>query len=300
LDDAGTLHNPGFFSIGAGTETRNYFTRPKTRPDTNIRYQQRTDVLFSASFFRNNYYRTRFVNDFGKSEDIPYGVNLTFTGGYEFGEFFDRPYLGFSASAGDFLPKSGYFFFMAEAGSFIQNRQWQQGLFTFRSRYFSDLWQLSKNYNYRLFSHLSYTAGINRFENEKMFVLNQYKSHNYDLFKFDGNQQFNMSFGVTTFTPWYFYGFRFAVDLFLDATLIGPADKSVFNNRLYSGIGIGFKIKNEDLAFNTLQFRFLIFPTIQEGKSHFGFIGGNRFNGDFDDFITNRLRLIPYEYYYEF
>lgn len=294
------LHNPDFFSVGAGVETKNYFSRPKTRPDTNIRYQQRTDVLLSVGFFRNNYYRTRFVNDFGKTEDIPYGMRLNVTAGYELGEFFDRPYLGISASAGNFLPGSGYFYFLAEAGSFIHERQWQQGLFNFRARYFSELWQFKENYNYRLFSQVSYSVGLNRYENEKMFLLNQYKSRNYDLYKFDGNQQINFNVGVTTFTPWYFYGFRFAVDVFMDATLIGPAEKSIFDNRLYSGIGIGFKIKNEDLAFGTFQFRLMIFPTIQDGQSHFGFMGGNHLQTGFGDFIPGQLRLIPYDYYYAF
>jgi hypothetical protein len=294
------LNNPDFFSVGAAVETKNYFTRPKTRPDTNIRYQQRTDMLFSVSFFRNNYYRTRFVNDFGKTEDIPYGMRLSLTAGYEFGEFFDRSYMGASASAGNFLAGSGYFFFLAEAGSFIHNRQWEQGLFTLRLRYFSDLWQFKENYNYRLFSQISYTAGLNRYENEKMFLLNQYKSRNYDLYKFDGNQQMNLNVGITTFTPWYFYGFRFAVDVFVDATLIGSAEKSIFDNQLYSGIGIGFKVKNEDLAFGTFQFRFMFFPTIQDGQSHLGFMTGNHLLTNFDDFISDRLRLIPYDYYYAF
>jgi len=293
-------HNPVFLSSGAAIETRNYFERPKTRPDTNIRYQDRADILFSVGFFRNNYYRTRYVNDFGKTEDIPYGMNLTLTGGYEWGEFFDRPYMGLSVSAGNFLTGKGYYFFLAEAGSFVQDRQWKQGLVTFRSSYFSDLWQFKEKYNYRLFSQISYTAGLNRYENEKMFLLNQYKSRNYDLYKFDGNQQLNLNLGVTTFTPWYFYGFRFAVDLFLCSTLIGPGDKSIFDNQMYSGIGIGFKIKNEDLAFNTLQFRFMIFPTVQDGRGHFGVLGGTNMQTRFDDFQSGKPRIIPNDYYYAF
>ncbi len=295
------LNNPSTYVVIAGSYLgKNFFDRPTTSIDTNIRYQNRTDFLASFSFLRNNYYQTRYINSFGITEDVPYGLNLTLTGGYELGELFNRPYGGASFSAGNFITNIGYFYMNCQAGSFLMDNELKQGLFSFETMYFTNLFKIKERYKSRISFWSYYAVGLNRYNNEKMFVLNLYRSQRYDLYKFEGNQQLNLSTGITTFTPWYLYGFQFAYELFFETTLVGQSNKSVFKNRLYSGIGLGMKIKNESLVFETIDIRFVYFPVVEFGESHFGFWISIKPTNVFNDFEAEKPKIIPYELYYNF
>ncbi len=188
----------------------------------------------------------------------------------------------------------------AQAGSIFLDNELKQGLFSFETRYFSNLLKIKKRYNSRINVWGFYATGINRFNNEKMFVLNLFRSHAYNLYKFEGNQQLNTCLGITTFTPWYLYGFRFAYELFFETTQIGPSNKSVFKNRMYSGIGLGVKIKNEDLVFETIELGFVFFPVVRQDDSHLRFWVTIKPTGIFKGFEAEKPKIIPYQLYYNY
>jgi len=48
--------------------------------------------------------------------------------------------------------------------------------------------------------------------------------------------------------------------LFVDAGLINKKNKILAESPVYSGIGAGIRIKNENLVFNTIQLRFSFYP----------------------------------------
>ena len=56
--------------------------------------------------------------------------------------------------------------------------------------------------------------------------------------------------------------FRFLFFGFGDLGLIGPENRSIFSNKLYSGIGIGVRVRNENLVFKTFQIKFAFYPTV--------------------------------------
>ncbi|HZK07112.1 MAG TPA: hypothetical protein VFC92_02830 [Bacteroidales bacterium] len=276
-----------------------YLLRPTTRRDTNIRYQHRADFLGSISFVRNDYYQSKYIYGFGITEDIPYGFNLTLTAGYELAEFFNRPYGGISLSAGDYLDKFGYLYMLAEAGAFIDDHQLRQGLFNFSTHYFSNRFKFSEKYNTRLQFRMYYSAGINRYRNEKMYVQNLNQMGGLKLYKFDGNQQLNITTGMVTYTPWIIYGFQFALELFYEASLAGPANRPIYNNKLYSGIGVGVLIKNENLVFQTLEIKLSWFPHPADGNA-FMAQTNSRPRGEFQSFEATKPHIIPYDFYYDF
>ncbi|MCK9269572.1 MAG: hypothetical protein WC271_13380 [Bacteroidales bacterium] len=276
-----------------------YYDRPVTRVDTNIRYQHRTDFLGSISFVRNDYYQSKYIYGFGITEDIPYGFNLTLTAGYELAEFFNRPYGGISVSAGKYFHRFGYLYALAEAGSFIDDHQLKQGLFNFSTHYFTNLFNLTERYNTRFLFSTYYSVGINRYHNEKMYVQNLNQMRGLELYKFDGNQQLNFNTSVVTYTPWKIYGFQFAMTLFWEASLAGPAYRSIFNNKLYSGIGTGILIKNENLVFQTLMIKLSWYPNPADGNA-FSAQANSRPRGEFRSFEATKPHIIPYDFYYDF
>ena len=60
--------------------------------DHNRRFHDRTLLLSSVSFTRSNFRKGRLVFGYGQTEDVPYGILATLTGGAEIGEFDTRGY----------------------------------------------------------------------------------------------------------------------------------------------------------------------------------------------------------------
>lgn len=54
--------------------------------------------------------------------------------------------------------------------------------------------------------------------------------------------------------------------------LVGPENRSVFSNKLYSGIGLGIRIRNENLVFKTFQIRFAYYPTVPNDMGQFYYL----------------------------
>ncbi|MGM0408327.1 MAG: hypothetical protein ACQERU_10095, partial [Bacteroidota bacterium] len=49
-------------------------------------------------------------------------------------------------------------------------------------------------------------------------------------------------------------------------------NKSVFRNQLYSGVGLGVRVRNENLVFKTFQIKFAFYPTIPTDMNRLYFL----------------------------
>nr|NQU89328.1 hypothetical protein [Bacteroidota bacterium] len=288
-------HSPDFLALASSFTCQTF----SERPDTNIQFQNRSDLLASLTFVRNNYYQSRYVNNFGITEDIPYGLNVALTGGYEYGGFFDRTYLGLSTSTGNYLKNFGYIYAQFEIGSFIRNKQFEQGLITAGVSYYSKLVQNKTKYKSRLIVLALYTAGINRYENEELHILNDYSFKGLSRDSITGNKRLSFSAEIITYTPWYFYGFQFAFNGFVDIGIVGSSNSSLLENKFYSGIGAGLKVRNESLVFETIQFTFTFYPIVPEGSKHIHFELVTKPKVYFPNFEATKPLILPYKYYYQ-
>ncbi|MEP6595636.1 MAG: hypothetical protein ABJA71_06800, partial [Ginsengibacter sp.] len=59
------------------------------------KYANLSGVLGSLTFYRQNFYKTQYIYGFGRSEDIPEGLNLTLTAGYTKKQNRLRSFIGF-------------------------------------------------------------------------------------------------------------------------------------------------------------------------------------------------------------
>ena len=63
------------------------------------------------------------------------------------------------------------------------------------------------------------------------------------------------------FSPVNFYGFRFAIFGFADAGVLFGLNEPVMKGEFVSVIGLGLRIRNDNLILNTFQIRIGFFPT---------------------------------------
>jgi hypothetical protein len=65
-----------------------------------------------------------------------------------------------------------------------------------------------------------------------------------------------------SYPPWNFIGFRFGPYLSYSLGLLADAKTPFRKSRVYSQIGLGVLIKNENLVFNTFQISISFYPSI--------------------------------------
>ena len=130
------------------------------------------------------------------------------------------------------------------------------------ANYYSPLvnWGLAK---IRQFVNFNYTAGVNRFNTieERLDISNEgIRGVRSDSLK--GVRKLVLNVETVLFSRASIAGFRIAPYLFGDFGIVNFNEKSFFVGPIYSGFGLGFRFRNENLTFNTFQVRFGIYPNI--------------------------------------
>jgi hypothetical protein len=238
---------------------KTYYTKPATTESSMYEFHDKTIVLGTAALTRQGYFRSNLIYSFGRTEDIPFGLMLQVIAGMEFGDFHNRPYLGSRISHGTYLWKLGYLYNRIEIGGFYFSNAFEQGVLGITSKYFTHIIRTGR-FKYRIFANVNYKIGIRRFDDEFISIENKngIPGLRSDLLK--GAQKLTLNMEMNAFTPYYFYGFRFVFFGSVDLGLIGPDNKMIFSNNLYSGIGIGVRLRNERLVFNTFQIKLSYYP----------------------------------------
>lgn len=245
--------------IGARYINNNVFSHPFILPESFYSLQRYKIFLASAALSIQKYTKTNLIYGYGRTEDIPYGALLKATVGREFNEFKQRTYLGGELSYGRASNSLGYFYVYGGLSTYLNKSYTEQGLLTFGLNYFSNLIILG-NSKVRNFVYLHYTRGFGRYSNECL----QFGTDNgFAGFKNDsitGTQKFSVSLESVLFSPVNLYGFRFAFFGFSDFSFLSGTAENLGTGYTLSSIGLGIRIRNDNLVFNTLQIRIGYFP----------------------------------------
>lgn len=239
----------------------NYFRQPQVSESLLYKYQTRTDFLGSISIARQAFVQSRLIYGFGKPEDIPYGMLLSATAGYEIGEFISRPYIGLNFASGSYIDNLGFYYQNIQFGSFIHNGI-EQGTISLTGKYFTRLLNPIGRYKYRFFAKVNYKIGLNRYADEHITLSNGNGIRGLSSDSLKGNQVIYFNLENDCYTPQKILGFRFVYFLFLDAGIINNNYDNLFRNKLFTGFGIGVRIRNENLVFNTIQIRLAYYPAL--------------------------------------
>ena len=223
----------------------------------NRKYQNHTFWLSSIGLSEIRYFKGRNIFGYGKPEDIPYGYMFEMFGGIDFVNGNNIPYIGAKFGKGIVTDKSGVVFGNINAGGFWKNDGVSEGVIDFQLLYISPLYFL-KRFKLRQFLSIESTMGFNQVKYDSIhvndsFIRGMNSDHVY------GKNRMAVNIETICFTPWYLYGFEFALYTFADIGFIGK-DVNFLHNRFYSGIGVGLRVGNEYLAFGGLQLRLAYYP----------------------------------------
>ena len=248
--------------IGARYTNNNVFDRPVILPDSYYYLQKYKIYLASGAFSIQKYYKTNLIYGYGRTEDIPYGGLFRVTIGREFNEFNDfrkRTYLGAEIAFSKSSKNLGYFYTSAGFATYLKGDQTEQGLLSLSMKYFSNLIFVGNNM-IRNFVNIDYTRGFDRYTDEFLKFRNDNGLSGFKNDSIRGKQRLSVSLESVFFSHVNLYGFRIAFFGFADFSFLSGTNEILRDGNAISGIGLGIRIRNDNLVFNTFQIRLGFFP----------------------------------------
>ncbi len=269
------INSPNYFNrstIGIIGQViiNNYFNLPDSIKSESY-YLPNIYFFGGISFNKRNYYKNTLIYNYGRIEDVPYGFLSSITFGYNNNKKKNRYHAGAHFSLGSaIVPNKGYIYLSADFNSFFYNSSPERTLMSYSSRYISSLKKIGNN-QLRYFISLYYTKAMN-LDHPQYFYLTQSSPgiSSYRSRQLKGSQKFVINSESVLFTPADMLGFKIVPFSFADIGWISQ-DKALFNTKPYYSIGLGIRIRNDHLVFNTIQFQLAYFPRAPLGATNFDF-----------------------------
>lgn len=258
--------------------------RPEVGPYLNPALHDQDALLIGLGLYREKFYTANMIYGFGRREYLAAGYKAEITSGYTWGEFSDDIYLGMSYEIGGFCPL-GYIMGGATLGSYIDpdNGMWQRSAVDVDLRWFSNLFMLRRS-RIRQFLSFNYTQGWNRWEGSDESIRFTDENGLQALKEYViGTNRMIINTETVLFSPYQPLGFRIAFFGFADFGLLGYSP-NIFKNDFFTSFGVGIRLRNERLVFNTIQIRL----GLAFGKN--GLVDCDYFR------VSNSTRLEQYRY----
>jgi len=290
----GGLESRRTLKIGARYFRRTYDERPTVFADSNYAYHTQKLYLANIIFDKREYFTSSMIYGFGITEDIPTGYVYELTGGFSEEEFKNRPYVGLDMRITSWFDDIGYMAFSTRAASYINQEKSEDGLVGFAYLYFSPLMDLG-NYRFRHFFYANYFTGINRIDDRFIDIRDEDGIRGLSNDSMDGIERLVLNFESVAFTPWNLIGFQFSLFTFADLGWVSSDKGLISESQFSSALGIGCRIRNEGLVFQTLNLRIAYFPSVPSGESHFGYDISTTDPRLFPGFSSGKPKVLPFE-----
>jgi hypothetical protein len=231
-------------------------------------YNNARFLLGGITFYNQNFYKTNYVYGFGRTEDLPYGTSVNITTGWGEEVAMRRSYIGTTISKQIVTNIGRFYNFEIGAGSFFNQKKAEDAVIYLNAVYFSKLYEIRK-----LKIRHQFRGGYGRAFNNRIQDLltlnNQLQGFSPDSLY--GFQRTLLRSETTVFTPGQILGFRMAPFFSIEGASIERKEQLKNRRDFFWGISTGFRVRNENLIFGTVEFRVTYFPKTVPGVEQIGF-----------------------------
>jgi len=233
-----------------------------------VKYNNGFGYLTEFTFYRQDYFKTRYVFGFGRTEDIPYGINISVSAGYIRQLDLERPYLGLKADYSKASRKGNFVTARFQAGAYYRDQNLEDNIIQGRISFVTRLVQL-KRYKMRNYVSASYTQINNRTVIDWLNVSKK-DIPGFSADSLDADKRLSVHLETLLYSPWSLLGFRFAPFAAIDAAVIDCISCDT-PNEYFLGFSGGFRTRNENLIFGTMEVKVTYIPSNEDGESQFVF-----------------------------
>ena len=273
-----------------------FFQKPEVDPGNEYLFANRTMYMAGINFSQRRYIQDQLIYSYGITEDIPEGYKHEFLYGYDANEFGDRHYFQFETSNGNLLlSRKGYLFMSTGIGGYINNQgEFEQGQLNGSLEFITKLVTAGSK-RVRTFFNVDYTLGIKRYPLEYLSLGRFDHIRGFHSKTAVGQQRLALKLEHVVFLPQQFYQFNIAIFGFADVGIIGPGKQLIFTEDYYSGIGLGIRLHNETLVFETFRLRLAFYPFPPDDMNFFGFVLDEQSKRRFMSFEPVQPQPMPFE-----
>ncbi len=247
--------------ISAARFIRNRFIeKPPETIDTLKFYNNENFYLASIGITTRLYVKDKYIFKFGITEDVPVGKVISLTGGYQEKNSLGRFYLGARFSSGNYH-SWGYLSSNVEYGTYLRSGKSEQKVFMAGANYFTGLIEMGQ-WKFRQFIKPQILIGVHLTGYDSLTINNEYGLRGFNSPILSGTSRLLFTSQTQSYAPWDFIGFHFGPYLNFSLGMLGNAVKGFQTSKLYSQIGLGILIKNDNLVMNAFQLSLSYFPII--------------------------------------
>lgn len=257
-------------------------------------YSSEKFYLTSIGISTRKYVKDKYILKYGVIEDIPIGRVYGFTGGYQVKNGSGRLYLGIRYSKGNYT-KLGYLSSNFEYGTFFLNSHPQQSVFNYEINYFTGLFEIGK-WKLRQFVKPQLTIGVNRFPYDSLTINEGYGLDGFNSTSLSGTSRLLLTMQTQSYSPINFFGFHFGPYMTYTLGMLTDESTRLTDSKIYSQLGLGVLIKNENMVFNSFQISISFYPLIPgKGQNIFKMNSYRTTDFGFRDFEFGRPVNVIYE-----
>jgi hypothetical protein len=234
-------------------------------------YQNLNADFLSYTLVRQSVYRTRYLYGLGRYEDLPIGRSYTMTTGRYKIEADNSPYLGFKFEQYELSKKENYTHIIANIATGFINQSLQDLRFLASLEQFSKLKYLNNGLGYRQILNLSFTQTLKNKYNEALRINSIYGIPQLNREQIKGGTRLSANWETVFYNNRPLLGFKSAPFVFGNLTYIRTVGDPILKGDIYSAIGSGIRVRNENLVFGTIELKGCYFPRTNQQLSPWNF-----------------------------
>lgn len=237
----------------------------KERPDNYLmqidkNYQNIIAYLMSYTVFKQKIIRTQYLYGFGRNEDLPTGKSMTITTGQYKREDMSLPYLGVQLESYALQKNENFRHLLLSTGSSYTDHQLLDFKLLASWEQISKLSYLESGYKYRSILNLSFAQTLKNKFNDALLINSIYGIPQLTKERIKGGTRLSANWESIWYNSRTFYGFRQSPFVFANMTYIRTVGEPIASGDIYSSIGGGTRIRNENLVFGTIEVKGFYFP----------------------------------------
>lgn len=250
--------------------------------------------LMQLSLYENSYQREYMVYNFGTTEDIAQGYNISMQLGYsKFNHINDALYSSLCLSYGSSNLVIGNIYGSSAISSFFDKGKPFESILKFEMRYFTPLRKLGK-FNFRQFMTINYSKMLTPdvYFGDRIYM-GQHTSMRMRNWRYDhkGTEFFMIKTENDMFSNYQIAGFRLLFYNFLDLGWITPRGNLLSNDNFNYGLGFGIRLRNNFIILNTIDLKIGFYPKLTQS----GFNSFFQFRSSTPDVPPNFVPYLPNE-----
>lgn len=236
-----------------------------------FRFPNITAFLASVSLFKQHFYRTNFIYGFGRNEDVAEGFTASLIGGWTRKQRRERNYYGLDAQYSHFNRSGFYSAYTFRLGGFFHEGKPEDVDILLNVEHFTRLKKINSQWYRRFFLNAGFTRQFSPEFNQPLLLQSVFGLPYFRNGDLGGDLRATVKAEAVFYHMRKFLGFRIAPFVFTDWCVLRPVNLPFSQTDLFSALGGGFRTRNENLVFGTIEFKGFYFPRRVAGMKGFRF-----------------------------